>query len=148
MQQSIAQVERPAPVERPPRPETVEALEAELFGFIGSCEQYRSGMFPRLRYTEGIADMAKIAGAHWLIDIVGSVMHLPRVYREEFQLWRLYVFNGLQGHREAQVTMHADRGLPAIYAQQIEYTDFPIGTFEFYVCAEESDRVMMLKGEY
>jgi hypothetical protein len=115
-------------------PQTTADLEARLAGFIGTTRYYRN--FIGLLYTDGVRQMAELARAYWLIDVVAS--YQPRV-RVPFQLWHI----GVRDTR-AIVTMREDSRLPVLVEQHIPFTDFPEGTFELY-CASN---VLMLKSEY
>lgn len=81
--------------------------------------------------------MAALAGAYWLLDVVGS--YQPELREVPFQIWRVESRGNI-----GLVTMNEDTGLPELVRQQIPYTDFPEGRFEMYF----ADRVLMLKSEY
>ena len=111
-------------------------LEEDLRHFTGSERCYRN--FTGLRYTDGVHYLAENAGAYWLIDLVGSYQHKLR--KVPFQVWQLTVNND----HTALVTMREDDGEPTKVRQELDYTDFPLRSFEWY-CV---DRVMLLKSEY
>ena len=81
--------------------------------------------------------MAETAGAHWLLDVVGS--YQPQLKKVPFQIWRVESKDG-----RGTVTMRGDSNRPVRVQQEIEYTDFPEGTFEMYF----DGGVLMLKREY
>ena len=112
-------------------------LESELSQFHGTDTYYKN--FTGLKYTDGIQTLAELAGAHWLIDLVGSYQ---AKYQKKcpFQVWALHV--GPDNH--AVVTMREDDDQPHWVFQGIEFTDFPLPRFEFYCI----DGVMLLKSEY
>jgi len=113
-----------------------EKLESELENFTGTENYFRN--FTGLKYTDGIQYLAEKAGAYWLIDLVGSYQHLLK--EVPFQLWTLTVNDDNKGI----VTCKEDTDAPVLVEQKLEYTDFPLKTFECY-CIEE---VLLLKSEY
>lgn len=124
---------------------TDEEIETALAMFSGSGDLYRHWT-RRLLFTEGIGWLADQAGAHWLIDLVAS--HQPAI-REPFQVWRLDV----REDRTAMIVAWSDTPGQStrLTGQEIEYTDFPLESFEFYVINGDSGdrvRVMLLKSEY
>jgi hypothetical protein len=58
------------------------------FSHIESYYAHESG----LHYTDGVAFLAKHAGAYWLIDLIGSYQKRCRKDRQlrEFQIWQLW----------------------------------------------------------
>lgn len=88
-------------------------------------------------FTDGVKAMADIAGAYWLLDVVGS--YQSQLRGVPFQIWRIE-----SRERRGTVTMREDDGLQNLVEQRIPFTDFPQGVFEMYF----ADRVLMLKGEY
>jgi hypothetical protein len=102
-------------------------LKAELAGFTGTTQYYRSAL--GLLYTDGVKHLAERAGAYWLIDAIASWQPKARCIDREFQLWELAVDHD----RRAVLSFRRDTGLPADIQQKIEYTDFPQGAFTLYV---------------
>ena len=121
---------------------TPEELQADLDQFIGGDDLIRHWT-KRLLYTEGVNYLAEQAGAFWLIDAVASYQPEAVIRQsgrlQSFQLWRLEVAD-----RKAVLECREDSGQPAKIRQEIEYTDFPLAEFEWFVCGG----VMMLKNEY
>lgn len=111
----------------------------DLSAFYGT-ENYHKNLCG-LIYTDGIQYLAKKAGAFWLIDAVES--YQPKLRKNEglkqFQLWQLSV-NGTTG----KLACLPDSDKTPVITQELTFTDFPEGVFEFYVC----DGIMMLKSEY
>jgi hypothetical protein len=89
-------------------------------------------------YTEGVQAVAEIAGAYWLIDAIFSYAR-----KEEIQFWTLEVKAS-----KAVLTMKEDSDRPEIVRQEIEFTDFPEGTWKFYVAMQEGKPVLMVPNEY
>jgi hypothetical protein len=114
---------------------TMVELNDALRGFCGT-EMYHKHWL-RMLYTDGVKELANFASCYWLIDMVASVQHENK--KVPFQLWRIEVENST-----AHVTMREDTGRPTLFSKRLSYTDFPEGSFEWYVV----DNVMLLKGEY
>ena len=114
-----------------------EQLLKELSQFTGTENWYKhwTGL---LQYTDGIKYLADKVSAYWLIDLVASYQH--KLKGVPFQLWHIHV----NDDNTAKVTVMEDIGLKPLITQNIEFTDFPMHDYEFYV----SNGVLMLKGEY
>jgi hypothetical protein len=97
--------------------------------------------------TDGIKYVADRVGAHWLFSDV-SILIKGKYKTAPFQVWSLDV----RSDNTARLTMREDSGEPLLHDQMIEYTDFPVGTFEFWAVQgyveRETDFVIMLKSEY
>lgn len=106
---------------------TIEKLKAELLGFTGTENYYKHPL--GLRYTDGVKHLAELAGAYWLLDAIASWQPKASKIDEEFQLWELTV----NANRSAVLCFKQDSNLPAAIKQEIEYTDFPVGSFRLYV---------------
>jgi len=115
----------------------------ELRGIMNGCtgtEQYHQLTLDKnFKATDGIALVAELAGAFWLVDAIRSYQYEPKVKEVEVQFWTL----DSNGH-EAVLYMRADEKTPIIVTQQIPYTDFPQGMWEFWVI----DSVILLPSEY
>ena len=125
----------------------------DLSGFNGTEGYHYLNFLKNLKFTDGMAYLCKEVGAFWLADIVASVQHLPKIKEHfDFIVWRIVVKDseavvdaywdseGLD--KKTGESIYSDDKL--LYKQEIKYTDFPEGTFEFYQCGD----VVMLKGEY
>jgi hypothetical protein len=110
--------------------------------FTGSENWYRHSLNRRLLYTDGVKYVADTAGAYWLIDIIASVQHLPRVAKEEHQTWTLTV-DGSKG-----VVVATDGNRRKLYTQKIEYTDFPLPELTLYAVGNSTERTVLLQSEY
>ncbi len=74
-------------------------------------------------YTDGVRAIAETAEAFWLLDAIFSYRR-----KEQFQLWVLNVVDG-----KAILTMQEDSDLEPVVTQEINFTDFPTGRWEFYL---------------
>lgn len=115
-----------------------EQLEDEIASFCGT-EAYHKLTLNSLRATDGVAHLAKVAGAFWIVDAIGSYQQDDRITHLSIQFWHLIVKD-----KKAELYVEEDKGLPKLITQKIGYTDFPDGDWEFYV----TDNVIMLPSEY
>ena len=83
--------------------------------------------------TGGMSNLAE-EGASWLVEAIFSYTR-----KERFQVWTLVVAD-----EKAVLTMKEDTGAPDLVRQEIQYTDFPVGTWKFYV----SEGILMIPSEY
>lgn len=129
---------------------------SDLDQFTGT-ENWYIHFFRQMVYTDGIKYMAEHAQAYWLIDAVASYQpqinsgkitsKAPDFDLRDFQLWRLQVNTAANGRKSAVLTCRGDTDLPIVVEQHIEFTDFPLDTFEFYVERGEKP-TMLLKSEH
>ena len=113
-------------------------IEQALAQHSGSLERFRHWA-KRIIYTPGVADMAEICGAYWLIDLVASHQVTPSVRAEEFQVWTLTV----AADRTA-LAVGDDGNGHEVARQVIEFTDFPLDEIKLYL----DQGTLMLPGEY
>ena len=117
-------------------------LLSELQRFSGT-ENYYTSTFRRLLLTDGVHFLRESANCYWLIDIVESVQHLPKIKdNSSFIVWKIEK----QDTNRATVTAWDDTPHKSrlLYKQELVYTDFPLKEFEFYQCGN----VLLLKSEY
>jgi Family of unknown function (DUF6876) len=115
-----------------------EELRAALTKFTGTLNYYRHWT-RAFHYTDGVAFLAKTAGAYWLLDYIAAMQ--KRVRRDpalrEFQVWRLCV-NGTRG----VIACLRDRDDEA-FRDELPFTDFPLPEITLYL----SDGVLYLPSE-
>lgn len=117
-----------------------ENLENSLAQFYGSENFYRYG--PRLILTDGIKFLADNAECYWLIDIVASILPKMIKLREDFLSCHLEI-------KDNRGFFFADDGNgKVLYRQDIEFSDFPLEKFEFFVSSNGEYYTMLLKSEY
>ena len=129
---------------QPNTPEA-DALRAALAFHSGSEELHRvNRLTPNFLVTDGVKDMAELASAFWFCDLVAS--HAPAIVaRDHFASLTLEV----SADNTAQFSATDGREPPQLYASQaIPLTDFPCGTWKFYLSNDGSNTVLMLPGEY
>lgn len=133
-----------------PREKKREALIAGLPGFTGTEQYYQH---PFLLLTDGAKFVAEVAGAFWLMDVIGS--YQPKLRRQvsafsgapgiPFQVWKLKV--DLE-QSSGVVTCQEDSDAPELVRQEIPYTDFPMGEFTLFVQIGSPEKpVVMVPGE-
>ena len=93
---------------------------SDLSQFTGSEHWYKHGLCRG--YTDGVKFMADKAGAYWLIDEVATNQMLPRVKREEFQVWKLVVNTA----KSTGVLTCEDGNGTQVFKKKITFTDFPL----------------------
>lgn len=117
----------------------MKTLKAEdLVQFTGTETWWRHPLKKDILYTDGAKYVADAGEAYWLLDVIVSVQTLPRMKRQEFQVWILKV-NGNTG-----VVTAEDGNGKVIYRQELEFTDFPLPEIKFYF----TDGVILLPSEY
>lgn len=118
--------------------------ETDLNQFTGTT-QYYLYLFG-LKLTDGVKFMADEAGAYWLLDIISSYQHDPKIRREPFQIWELKLSpkDTTTGRHPAVVTMKTDTNQPLLVKQEISHTDFPLASITLYLI----DGVILLTSEY
>ena len=87
--------------------------------------------------TDGVFKVAEAAECYWLLDLIGSYQINPNL-DPEFQVWKLKVCE------DQTATASGYNDLDLIIEQKIEYTDFPLDSFEVYLVRG----VILLPGEY
>jgi hypothetical protein len=114
--------------------ETVQQDKAQkLHGIIGGASGgtdkfYRHPLFGMGAYMF-TPKALRAWRKHWLFDAIFSYKR-----KESFQLWILNVGkNDKTGKVCATLTMQEDTHAPVLVCQEIEYTDFPSGLWEFYL---------------
>jgi len=113
-------------------------LKAHMQQCTGTTQYHKLTLMPLLA-TDGVKMVAEKAGAFWLIESIASYQVRPSVKELAIQFWTLEVSGG-----QAELYCLRDSGRPKIVHQKIEYTDFPEGSWNFYV----QNGVMMLPQEY
>lgn len=113
-------------------------LKAQMQQCTGTTRYHKLTLTPLLA-TDGIKMMAEKAGAFWLIDAIGSYQFKSRIKSLAIQFWTLEVKNN-----KAVLYCVQDCGKPKLVKQEIKYTDFPEGSWNFYV----QQGIIMLPEEY
>ena len=107
----------------------IEEYSAHCNGSQDFHKHWLTGIY----YTDGVDFVANKAGAYWLIDAIASHQMTAKVLKEEFQVWTLRCLDDLFSNRSGVLTMDDGNDAPPLVTQVIEYTDFPLDTFRFYL---------------
>lgn len=131
--------------------EMYEEIKAQA---TGGTSQWHRSFFPRLVYTDGVAEFAKRMEAYWTIDVVGS--YLPEVaknarkYNNYFFICKFVVKN-----TKAVFTINSGiEGDKDVAKQRIPFTDLPDkngeeAEYKFYLgLADERTWSLCLPSEY
>jgi len=112
-------------------------LEHELKGFTGTQQYYKH--LCGLVYTDGIKHLVTHGKCMWLLDVIAS--YQPD-YKSlcPFQIWKVTKESDGSGW----ILMKEDSDRPPTIIQRMEYTDFPMDSYEIYCI----DGVVLLKSEY
>jgi len=118
----------------------------------GTLERYRSGINPRVIYSEGVRYLAEKANAYWLIDAIASYLtpqelaeaakQDPRISSMHF--WKLEVADD----QTAVLYAEADLGVPPFVMQKIPYTDFPLRSASIWAAQNVEHWVLYLPQEH
>jgi len=124
----------------------------DLSGFTGTESYTYLNFLKNLKFTDGWVYLANKVECHWLADIVASVQHLPKIREyNSFIVWRIVVKDSeavVDAHWDSEGVDKEGKSIYSkekeLYRQEIKYTDFPEGEFEWYQCGD----VVLLKREY
>ena len=120
-------------------PATAEQIQEIERQSIGTENWYKHPMVKDFLYTDGVKAVAATAGAYWLVDRIAFNQLKNHVASTPFQLWILDVKDG-----SAELTMREDSDRSAVIEEKIDHTDFPTGTWKFYV----EGNVLLLPSEH
>jgi hypothetical protein len=110
----------------------------DLSQFTGTEAYHRTFVFsPKLKHTDGVQYFAEQAQAFWFLDIVATEIY-PFSDKYPFMTIYLIVKDG-----KAEIIVQ-DGDISRLMQRQIEFTDCPEGTYEFFLM----DDVLMLTSEY
>lgn len=112
---------------------------SQLSNFIGTEKYYRINSCTVL--TDGTKYLADAAGAYWLMDAIAS--YLPQFTGKQDFIVAKLMRTGIA----AQLTLDDGNGR-VLDQQHIEYTDFPLTSFQLYACWGGEFWVLMLCSEY
>lgn len=118
---------------------TASELNQELPYFTGTMEYHRHGS---LMLTDGVKYLADNAECYWLMDIINSILCIPKVKKEAFISITL-----VKKNNEAKF-IATDGNKKLLYTQLIPFTDFPLSEIQLFFSNHPSQRVVMLTSEY
>jgi len=127
---------------------------SKLAQFAGSME-WTQHWIGGVIYSQGMAYVAKHAGAHWLIDAIAS--HLAynddvvamRQNNPQFDALHFWYFT-VNADKTAVLECRPDSNEPVVAQQYIPYTDFPLSEFTVYAGNDgpETPTKLFLPSEY
>jgi len=105
---------------------------------IGTTQYHKFSVisfFPII--TDGVKAVAEAAGCYWLLDIIGSYQHEPKLDKD-FQVWKLSVdlekcTGVVRGYNDTKL----------IITQELPFTDFPLDELTLFLM----DGVLLLPNE-
>jgi hypothetical protein len=94
----------------------------------GSNSFYRHPLVRRFLYTDGVREVAELAGAYWLLDIIATeTIGLPQwIAPQGSGIVRVVSANG-----KADIDLTFVDGAPPVWTRHIDITDFPEGEWAF-----------------
>lgn len=123
---------------------STQDLLALVSEFRNGCnERYFHTLNRRFIYTDGVRDMAQLAGAYWLLDILAT--EVAPIFLRAFEQDRVSVGEFiLEVHPQgsspaATLKLTAGNGdeEPPLWKRDIDFTDFPQGRWQLYLGADE-----------
>jgi hypothetical protein len=115
-------------------------LSYELSQFTGTESYHKLCLFSSMRFTDGVAHMAKEGGCFWFTDKIAILGVEPKFKKHNFQVWRLTV----NPTDKSAVIEVSDGNNNVIYTENITWTNFPLDFAEVWV----QNNVAMLPSEY
>ena len=123
--------------------EVIQELLMDRSRRWNGTDQYWKHLFG-LKYTDGVKAHAELAQAFWLIDAIASWQPQVKTNRHKHNDWIVWFLDvKLKRHtkeRYAVLTARADENEEPFITQKIEFTDHPVGKWEFW---QEGDVVII-----
>lgn len=121
---------------------TKQALEQ----FIGTECYWSHPFFKGIVYTDGVKYLFD-NGAAWLGDVVMSHMkHTPRLLTKSRGM--LFITLSVNADRSANVVAQPDIDEPALFEQEIPYTDYPLQKQQIWASYSGDNWVLYLPSEH
>ena len=117
-----------------------EKIKQELKQNHGTT-QYHKIPFSHLVYTDGINDLIEKCKCWWLISDLGIEIAHDEKLQKPFLVVKVEVDTDKQ---KGRIILKEDTDEKPIYIKELNYTDFPLSDFEFWI----SNEVFLLKSEY
>lgn len=119
---------------------TPEEIEHQLAYFTGSEGLHYSPPFQAIKYTDGIQFVLRECKAYWLLGLIyEGYMSGPDIALD-LTFWYLTV----RPDQTATLEVRRDTDAPVLFSKEIDYTDFPLKEFKFYL----EGGTALLPGEY
>ena len=123
--------------------EVIQELLMDRSRRWNGTDQYWKHLFG-LKYTDGVKAHAELAQAFWLIDAIASWQPQVKTNRHKHNDWIVWFLDvklkRYTKERYAVLTARADENEDPFITQKIEFTDHPVGKWEFW---QEGDVVII-----
>ena len=114
-------------------------LANDLTAFTGSEHSFRYPLNSAIVYTDGVAYFAETAGAYWLFDIITTQPEILDTMKAGMAVIKL------QANDDSTALLTCTDGdYNVTYIRPIDFTDCPVGTWEFWF----TDNTILLPSEY
>jgi len=120
--------------------ETEQKQIKEELSLNCGTEQYFKIPFSSFVYTDGINNLIDKCKCWWLISDFGILLECEKNLNKDFLVLTIEV----NKDKTAVITLKEDSDLKPIYSKKLDYTDFSLSKFEFYII----NKVMLLTNEY
>ncbi len=116
----------------------IDQLKSELAHFIGTENWYKSPLFPRYTYTDGVKYLAEQTNCYWLLDYIFSNQIDEKIQGQAFQNWIIHVTSN------SAVIVVEDGDNQLLRNFRIPFTNFPLDEFSLWF----TNNTLILPSEY
>lgn len=130
---------------------TTQEVQAFFDESRNGCNGYiRHPLARRMVYTDGVRDLAELAGCYWLLDVIGTEFVDPYLAAWSAGTAGNGVIEIRVADDSAVIVLTGDDNLPPIHTRKIDYTDFPVGNWTLYIGPGDDTTfaVVLLPSEY
>lgn len=119
----------------------------------GLNEVYRHALVRRFNYSDGVRELAQVAGAYWLLDIIATevVPVMQRLIRSPGGVGTSYIEMRVGDDAKAEITLTIADDAPPAWSRKVDFTDFPPGhwvLFEIGPSGDEEGIIAILPSEH
>ena len=123
---------------------STQDLHALVTQFRNGCnERYFHNFNRRFIYTDGVRDLAQLAGAYWLLDILAT--EVAKVYLQAWEEQRVaigeFIIEVHPSGSKPAATLKLTNGNgdedPPLWVRDIDFTDFPESRWQLYLGVDE-----------
>jgi hypothetical protein len=101
----------------------------------GTDRYHRSPLYPSFIFSDGVKECAE-AGCYWLLDKLGT--ELPVIFDKSEDMFAMVVEVDVAEDNTAVIRGTWEDGEPPVYQAELEFTDLPVGQWQFYVGRDTS----------
>jgi hypothetical protein len=119
----------------------------------GTDSYTRHPLARRLIYSSGVAELCEAASSYWLLDVIGTEA-IPKLLAQFEGGATLGILKMIVADSKVVITMTTADDTPPIWIRRISYSDFPEGTWSFYLSCDTTiepgrmNTVLILPSEY